>query len=268
MTRHTSPHVAAWLESAHALADASGAAILPYFRKRLKIQNKAGAGAFDPVTAADKAAERAIRNMITAQFPDHGIIGEEFADRSGPTGLTWVLDPIDGTRAFMTGLPTWGTLIGLMAGDVPIVGLMDQPYTRERYWGTAKGAFMREANGSVSRLKTRVCPTLEQAILSATTPEIFKPGIERRRFGELTGAVRMTRYGGDCYAYCMLAGGHIDLVVEASLKVFDIVPLIPIIEAAGGVVTAWDGSTAVQGGRVVAAGDPSLHAKVLTLLAG
>jgi histidinol phosphatase-like enzyme (inositol monophosphatase family) len=264
----TSRDLAHWLETAHALADASGAAIRPFFRRRLKIENKATGGAFDPVTAADKAGERAIRTIIRRTFPDHGIVGEEYADRAGLIPLSWVLDPIDGTRAFMMGMPLWGTLIGLLHGEQPVVGLMDQPYTGERFWGTLKGAYARSADGTVKRIKTRACTTLSDAILTATAPDMFTQGNDAKAFGALSAKVRMTRFGGDCYAYCMLAAGHVDLVVEAKLKVFDIVPLIPVIEAAGGIVTAWDGSPATRGGRIIAAGDPALHAKAIKILAG
>jgi histidinol phosphatase-like enzyme (inositol monophosphatase family) len=267
MTRITSKDLAQWLQAAHTLADASGDAITPLFRRRLKIENKAADRAFDPVTAADKAAERAIREIIREKYPDHGIVGEEFANLAGSSPFSWVIDPIDGTRAFMMGMPTWGTLIGLLNSEQPVVGLMDQPYTRERFWGTAMGAYARAVDGSVKRIRTRTCASVSEAILTSTAPDMFKPGKEAQVFGQLSATVRMTRYGGDCYAYCMLAAGHVDLVVEASLKVFDIVPLIPIIEAAGGVVTGWDGSPATNGGRVIAAGDPALHAKVLKLLA-
>jgi histidinol phosphatase-like enzyme (inositol monophosphatase family) len=267
MARSNLNDVTHWLATAHALADASGAVITPFFRKRLRIDNKAEAGAFDPVTAADKASERAIRKIIRHEFPEHGIVGEEYADLAGSSPFRWVIDPIDGTRAFMMGMPLWGTLIGLLHRDTPIVGMMDQPYTRERFWGTNKGAYARSVTGEIRRMKTRSCPALGDAILTSTSPDLFKAGKEKQAFGQLAHEVRMTRYGGDCYAYCMLAAGHIDLVVEAGLKVFDIVPLIPVIEAAGGVVTAWDGSPATSGGRVIAAGDPVLHAKAVKRLA-
>jgi myo-inositol-1(or 4)-monophosphatase len=266
MLRYSSPELAEWLQVAHQLADASGAVISPFFRKRLKVQNKAQPGSFDPVTEADTAAEQEIRRILAKQFPHHGIIGEEFADIGSDSPLTWVVDPIDGTRAFMSGMPLWGTLIGLMFADKPIVGLMDQPYTRERFWGTSKGAFSRNVAGDVRRIRTRPCASLGDAVLMSTAPEMFKPGHEHRRFTQISKAVRMTRYGGDCYAYCMLASGHIDLVVEAGLKIFDIAPLIPIIEAAGGVVTDWTGAPATQGGRVIAAGDRALHAAALRIL--
>jgi histidinol phosphatase-like enzyme (inositol monophosphatase family) len=258
--------LATWLEVAHQLADASGPVIMPFFRKRMRIENKAGIGAFDPVTAADKAAETIIRKTIAVQFPDHGVIGEEFADTAGTSPYTWVIDPIDGTRAFMSGMPLWGTLIGLMYDHHPIVGMMDQPYTRERFWGTAKGAFGRSVSGEIRRIKTRPTTTLTDAVLMSTSPDLFKPGTERRRFEAVSKVARMTRYGGDCYAYCMLASGHVDIVVEAGLKIFDIVPLIPIIEAAGGIVTDWTGAPATGGGRIVAAGNRALHAEVLERL--
>jgi histidinol phosphatase-like enzyme (inositol monophosphatase family) len=243
---------------AQRLADASGAAIRPYFRGQVDIDNKASGSSFDPVTEADRAAERAIRELIIGAYPNHGIVGEEFDDRAAECDCSWILDPIDGTRAFIMGLPMWGTLIGLNVGGKPALGLMDQPFTRERYWSDADVAYYRGPDGERT-VKTRACASLAEARLACTTLEMFTDPRDLERFQELSGQARLTRFGTDCYAYCQLAMGQIDLVVEASLKPFDIAPLIPIIEKAGGVVTSWDGGDASQGGRVVAAGDPRLH---------
>ncbi len=255
------------IAAAHDLADAAGAQILPYFRKRMAVENKHRGRGFDPVTAADKAAERVMRAMLRERFPAHGIIGEEYDRHHSDDRYHWVLDPIDGTRAFICGFPLWGVLIGLLDGEEAVLGMMDQPYTRERFWAVGAKAQMRSADGKVRSIKTRSCAALSEAVLVATAPDMFKPGMEQEAFQRISRAARMTRFGGDCYAYCMLAAGQIDLVVEASLKQVDIVALIPIIERAGGRITTWDGSPAINGGRVVAAGDPRMHEAALKLLA-
>ena len=177
----------------------------------------------------------------------------------------WVLDPIDGTRAFICGLPTWGTLIGLTRNGTAVRGLMHQPYLGERFLGDGRTATVRTAKAE-RRLRTRRIEHLSDAILATTDPRLFAEGEERERFRAVEDSVRMSRYGADCYAYCMLAAGQIDLVVEAGLQPYDIVALIPIVEGAGGVVTAWDGGPATGGGRIVAAGDRRLHEAALALL--
>jgi histidinol phosphatase-like enzyme (inositol monophosphatase family) len=256
------------LAFAHKLADSAGSAIRPYFRHAISVTNKAGQQLFDPVTEADRAAEKAMRGLILAEYPAHGICGEEFADKAVEGPYQWVLDPIDGTRSFILGLPTWGTLIGLTCEGETVLGMMDQPYTGERFWSTGGEAYFREASGSEHVMRTRECPVLGDAIMTATAPDMFAPGFETERFQALAGRVRMMRFGGDCYLYCLLAMGFVDLVVEASLKTFDIAAHIPIIRAAGGVVTAWDGGDPLPGGRILAAGDPGLHAEALKVLAG
>ena len=248
------------------LATASGQAILPFFRAQFALDDKARGGApFDPVTEADRAAEVVLRAMIGQAFPGHGILGEEFGSERADAECVWVLDPIDGTRAFIAGLPTWGTLIGLTRHNAPVRGLMHQPYLAERFTGDGGSAWLRGPAGE-RRLRTRRCPDLGQAILATTDPRLFAAGTEAERFRAVEGRVRLSRYGTDCYAYCMLAAGQIDLVVEAGLKPYDIVALIPIVEGAGGRVTSWDGGPAAEGGRVVAAGDPRLHEAVLRVL--
>ncbi len=255
-----------FLTVAHELADLSAKAVLPHFRRAIRVENKASAGSFDPVTRADKAAERAMRKHLSLQLPGHGIVGEEYADHAGDSEFDWVLDPIDGTRAFIMGYPLWGTLIGLLERGNPVLGMMDQPFTRERFWAAGKGSFRREPDGTMRRNKTRKCPTLADAVLGCTTPDMFKTKAERDGFAAVSKAAKMTRFGGDCYAYCLLAAGHVDLVIEASLKAVDIVALIPIIEEAGGRVTDWQGGPATRGGQVIAAGDPIVHAAALDLL--
>ena len=248
----------------HELATASGRAILPFFRTMLATEDKSAGGAFDPVTEADKAAEVAMRRMITAAFPEHGIVGEEFGSERSEADLVWVLDPIDGTRAFVAGLPMWGTLIGLMRGGRAVYGLMHQPFIGERFFGDGGASHYRGPHGA-RQLRTRRCDVIATATLSTTSPGLFA-GADRDAYARVEAEARLTRYGCDCYAYCMLAAGHIDLVVEAGLKAYDIVGLIPIIEGAGGVVTTWDGEPAERGGRIVAAGDPRLHAAALERL--
>ena len=269
MTAATSPALrpADLLAEAHVLADLAGARILPHFRKAMKVENKQQGKGFDPVTVADKAAERVMRQALRQRFPDHGIVGEEYATHKTSSRYRWVLDPIDGTRAFICGFPLWGTLIGLLDGDDAILGMMDQPYSRERFWAVGAKAQMRTADGKLRNLKTRGCARLADAVLVATAPDMFKGAAEQAAFARVSQAARMTRFGGDCYAYCMLAAGQIDLVVESSLKQVDIVALIPIIERAGGRVTAWDGGPAINGGQILATGDPKLHDAALKLLA-
>lgn len=245
---------------AETLADAAAAAIMPYFRAPLPVQHKGGK-LYDPVTEADQAAERAMRELIMATYPDHGIIGEEHGNVEGRSGLTWVLDPIDGTRAFITGMPLWGTLIALNNGVRPILGVMNQPYTGERFVGTPQGAW---CNGKP--LSTRACDSIGSARLMCTSPQIFDNESQLATFNAIAEDVQLLRYGGDCYAYCMLASGHVDAVIEAGLQTYDVQALIPIIEGAGGVMTAWDGGDAQQGGAVVAAGDPVLHAQLVERL--
>ena len=255
-----------YLDFAHDLADISAAAILPYFRRRLTVTNKGSGTMFDPVTVADRAAEKVMRTAIEARFPDHGILGEEFPERKGSSPHRWLLDPIDGTRAFIMGSPVWGTLLGLTEGGEPSVGLMNQPFTGERFWSAGKGAHMRDPGGRTRKLSTRRCTSLSDAILTTTHPDLFASRGDAAAFKRLRERARMTRFGGDCYGYCLLAAGFVDLVVEAGLKPYDIVPLIPIIEGAGGRVTTWEGDPATQGGRILAAGDVRLHEEAMKVL--
>jgi myo-inositol-1(or 4)-monophosphatase len=252
---------------AHKLADRAGEIIRPYFRTALTVTNK-NETSFDPVTAADRSAEEAIRELIDQHYPDHGICGEEFADKATDSPLCWVLDPIDGTRAFILGLPIWGTLIGLTYQGTPVLGLMDQPYMKERFWNSKDGAHFRNTDGVEHRIRSRQGVSLAEASLAATMPDMFKQESEQHRFDALSSHVRLTRFGGDCYLYCLLAMGTIDIVAETGLKPFDIAPLIPIIRAAGGIVTTWNGGDPSQGGQILAAGNPTLHEEALKILAG
>ena len=254
--------VAAFL---HLLADAAARETLPRFRTGAKVSNKLDQG-FDPVTEGDRMAERAMRALIERKQPGHGIVGEEFGTRAGREDWTWILDPIDGTRAFVSGLPTWGTLIGLYREGRPHAGMLAQPFTRERFWCDGEASWFAHDGDAPERLATSGIETLADATLMTTDPALFE-GEEAARFARLDAEVRMRRYGFDCYAYAMVAAGHVDLVVESGLHVYDIAALIPIIEGAGGVVSAWDGTTAANGGRVVAAANPTLHAAALLALA-
>jgi len=249
-----------YLHFANELADAAAGAILPHFRATGSARNKSAHG-FDPVTAADRGAERVMRALIRARYPEHGILGEEEGAEegrcAGGAGLTWVLDPIDGTKAFLLGLPLWGTLIALNDGTRPVLGVMNQPFTRERFVGTTQCAW----NGG-HVLHTRPCAQLADAHVMCTSPDIFDPA-QRTAFDAAAGQARLLRYGGDCYAYCMLASGLVDAVIEAGLQPWDVQALVPIIEGAGGIITAWDGGDVRNGGTVLACGDARLHAQLL-----
>jgi histidinol phosphatase-like enzyme (inositol monophosphatase family) len=266
MPKSDNPKFAALLATAHALADRAGAVILPHFRTSCAVDHKGG-DLFDPVTAADRDAEAAIRASLADAHPAHGILGEEFGALNPDAEYCWVIDPIDGTRSFILGLPLWGTLIGLTRGGSPLLGLMDQPFTGERFWSSETQALFRHG-GATKPMRTRSCAELGGALLATTSTDFFISEDEHQRFGALSRAVRLRRFGGDCYNYCLLAMGQIDLVVEAGLKPFDIVPLIPIVERAGGIVTNWEGSDPREGGRIVAAGDKRIHEAAMKVLSG
>jgi len=259
------PDFETYIATAHALADRAGAVILPHFRSDLTVDHKGGAD-FDPVTAADREAETVIRQALADLYPSHGIVGEEFGNDRAEANYCWIIDPIDGTRAFILGQPLWGTLIGLTAAGAPLLGVMDQPFTKERFWSGETESYFRR-DGETSVIKVRGCPSMSQAMLASSTPDMFT-GADGERYARLAEAVRLRRFGGDCYNYCLLAMGQIDLVVETDLKPFDILPLIPIVERAGGVVTTWEGGDPRAGGRILAAGDPGLHAAAVEMLSG
>ncbi|WP_083507833.1 histidinol-phosphatase [Aureimonas frigidaquae] len=246
------------------LADAAAGQTLPRFRQGGSVDNKLS-GAFDPVTEADREAERAIVTLIADAFPDHAILGEEFG-RRGTGPALWVIDPIDGTRAFISGVPVWGTLIGLCVDGRARTGIMSQPFTGERFWTIGDGSFMDGPAGTVP-LHVRNVGALADATLMTTDPRMFR-GAAGERFEALEAAVRLRRYGLDCYAFAMLAAGHVDLCVETGLQPYDIVALIPIIENAGGVVTTFDGGRAEDGGDVIAAATPALHEAAMRILNG
>ncbi|GLH81257.1 histidinol-phosphatase [Bradyrhizobium sp. SSBR45G] len=248
------------------LATASGETILPFFRTSLSIDNKSSRHDFDPVTEADRAAEAVMRRLIKANFPQHGIVGEEFGNEREDADYVWVLDPIDGTKSFIAGFPTWGTLIALLHKGTPVFGMMHQPFIAERFAGDNGSANYKNAAGE-RRLSVRRCDRLEDAVCYTTSPLLMNES-DRAIFAKVEAETRLSRYGGDCYSYCMLAAGHLDLVIETELKPYDIAALIPIINGAGGVVTNWDGGPAQNGGRIIAAGDKRVHEAALKRIAG
>ncbi len=252
------------LDIAHKLADAARAAILPYFRNLPEEAENKLADGFDPVTVADRAAEQAMRDILAQHRPDDGILGEEFPNIESRSGRTWVLDPIDGTRGFISGTPTWGVLIALSDKDGPFLGVIDQPYIGERFIGGAEIAQMVGPHGT-RHLKTRTQTNLSEAVLFSTFPEVGSAE-EKAQFDKVAGSVKLTRYGMDCYAYALLAAGQVDLVIEAGLQAYDIQAPIALIQAAGGVVTNWEGAAAHEGGRVLAAANAEIHAAALAIL--
>jgi histidinol phosphatase-like enzyme (inositol monophosphatase family) len=247
------------------LARAAGASILPLFRADHGLENKAAGTAFDPVTAADKGAEAAIRDVLAARFPEHGIIGEEYGEDRPGAEFVWVLDPIDGTRAFIAGLPLWCTLIGLRWQGEPVVGVIAQPYLDEVFVGSGGRARLIRP-GHEERLTVRACPGLDQAIIATTDPDLFTDA-ERGAWTQVRAAARLARYGCDAYAYAMVAMGKMDLVLESGLKAWDIEAAVPVIEGAGGVVTNWRGERAARdGGQVAIAGDQACLDEALAVL--
>lgn len=250
------------LEFMRGLAQAAAAETLPRFRRRAAVDNKLDAG-FDPVTEADREAEKVIRRMLGERFPDDGILGEEFGLSNADSSQRWVIDPIDGTRAFISGLPLWGTLVGLTVEGRAVAGMMSQPFTGELYLADETGAYLEGPGGR--RLETSDVKELSQATLCTTTPAMFG-GAKRACYDRLEAGMRLARYGTDCYAYAMLASGHVDLVVEPGLQAYDIVALIPLIEQAGGMVTTFEGGRPENGGDIIAAANAELHAKARAIL--
>lgn len=247
------------------LADAAQEESLRLFRSA-GLQATSKRDDFDPVTEADRAAERAMRDILEQRCPDDGILGEEHGVKPSRSGRTWVLDPIDGTRAFIAGAPTWGTLIALSTGDGPQMGLIDQPYIGERFCGGLGKAQMQRGDTTVP-LKTRAPQPLSEATVLTTFPEVGTED-EGRAFHAVAGRAKLTRYGLDCYGYALLASGHVDLVIEAGLAPYDIQAPIAVVEAAGGIVTDWTGGPAHDGGRALAAANAEIHAEALAILRG
>jgi inositol-phosphate phosphatase / L-galactose 1-phosphate phosphatase / histidinol-phosphatase len=247
---------------AEALADAAGAVIRPYFRQPIAVDDKSDTS---PVTIADREAEQAMRALIAAEFPADGIFGEEFGTVREDAEWVWVLDPIDGTKSFISGIPLFGTLIALLHRGRPVLGIIDQPISHERWRGVAGQASTHNGNA----IRARQCTDLAAATLFATAPDMFR-GADAEAFARLKARAKLTRHGGDCYAYGLVASGFIDLVVEASLKPYDYCAIVPVVEGAGGAMTDWQGQPLglASDGRVVAAGDRALHKAALALLAG
>jgi histidinol phosphatase-like enzyme (inositol monophosphatase family) len=257
---------AATIAFAHRLADAGGAVIRPFFRQRIDVAHKEGKGFFDPVTEADRGAERAIRELIQRERPNDAILGEEYGETPGTSGCRWVLDPVDGTRAFITGRHEWGQLIALEENGKPVLGILDQPVLGERFVGVGGQAHLQQA-GRTTALKTRPCADLKDAILCSTDPTAYFQPDELAAFVRVERSVRMTRYGGDCYLFAALALGFVDVIIEAGFHAWDVAALIPLVEGAGGVITNWQGGSCADGKQIVAAGDRRAHDAALKLLA-
>ena len=252
------------LEFAKLIAEEAGQIALRYFRTNLNITSKSDSR-FDPVTIADQSIEKLLREKISEKFPDHGIIGEEQGVTKG-NKFTWVIDPIDGTSAFISGSPMWGILIGLTENDKPLLGVMHQPWMKETFYADSNSSWWAQES-STQQIKTRQTKSLADANLFCTHPSMFTTEKDQKLFKSVADSCQYSRYGSDCYGYCLLSAGFVDLVIEGSLQPYDIVPLIPIIESAGGIVTDWQGKPAVEGGKIVAAANKTLHESALSLLA-
>lgn len=246
-----------------ALNDIAASQSLPLFRKAITVENKEKAG-FDPVTIADQQTEAALREFLHQNRPYDGILGEEGGTEGLDREYVWVIDPIDGTRAFISGLPVWGTLIGLLHKGNSIAGMMAQPFTGELFFANDEGSFLRHG-GLTRKIECRKTQLIEEATLFSTAPQLLQ-GKEGAAFAQLQEKAQLTRFGTDCYAFAMLAAGFVDLVIEVGLKPYDIVALIPIIEKAGGVITQWNGGPAEEAGNIIAAATPQLHEKALAFL--
>lgn len=245
------------------LAHTAGGIAEAYFRSHFSVDNKDDQG-FDPVTSADHAIEKVLRETIQSAYPDHGIVAEESGSTATDAEFCWYIDPIDGTRAFLMGSPLWGTLVGLTESGNAVFGLLAQPILKELFFGSPAGSWLIKPDGR-QRLKSSQCADIASAKLASTHPRLF-PASQQQAFERLAAACLLDRYGGDCYNYAMLAAGFVDLVVEAGLKPFDIVPLVPILEHAGCIVTDWQGGSVLAGGNVLAAASASLHEQALERL--
>ena len=248
------------LEFANLLADEAKEITLSFYERNLNIENKSK-DSFDPVTSADKEAEALIRNLIMKKFPDHGIIGEEFEDHNIDNKPYWVIDPIDGTRAFILNIPVWGTLLAYNDGERPILGLVDLPILQDRYIGFESNSY-KVSNGKKAQIFTSKVKALEDATISTTDPMLFSDD-DARIFNGIISAVSRRRFGLDCTGYCLLALGKIDVVMESDLKIYDIQAIIPIIEGAGGVITDWEGNNPNYGGNILASANKELHSLIL-----
>lgn len=246
------------------LASASAKEILPFFRRDIEVDVKAGV-VWDPVTEGDRAGERIMRSMIEARYPDHGIHGEEYGLKPSRSGFTWVLDPVDGTRCFITGRHEWGSLIALEKDEVPVMGILDQPVLGERFIGV-NGRTELHQNGVVTPLAVRACADVKDAVLCATDPSAYMTAEQVAGFEIIKSQARLTRYHGDCYIFAMLAMGFVDCVIEGPLHRWDIAAMIPLVEGAGGIITGWDGEPWREGSRTLACGDARVHSQAVALL--
>lgn len=253
--------IADFASFADQLAQTARRVTLAHFGQDNAVENKSSDGTFDPVTAADRAAEQAMRELIRRRFPTHGITGEEWPDYAGTSDYVWSLDPIDGTRSFICGLPTWTTLVALLEAGTPIFGLVDAPCLDETYVGFERQAWMTR-NGERTPIRASGCTRLSEARLSTTDPALFEPGAAEA-FDQLRRQVRTVRYGHDAYAYARLAAGSLDLVVESGLQPHDYNALIPLVSAAGGSVGDWRGGQEYEGGKIIAASTPELFTQAL-----
>lgn len=249
---------------AHLLADAARAVILPHFRSTTLVDDNKLAAGYDPVTQADRDAELAMRDILATERPQDAILGEEFGSKDGQSGLTWVLDPIDGTRGFVSGTPTWGVLIAVSNANGPFYGIIDQPYIGERFEGTPTGAMLTSPHGRRA-LQTAPARDLAQAVVFTTFPEVGTAQ-DGKAFHAVASQAKLTRYGMDCYAYALIASGQVDLVIESGLAPYDIQAPIAVVQAAGGIVTDWQGQPAHNGGRALAAANVDIHAQALEIL--
>ncbi|MFN3537687.1 MAG: histidinol-phosphatase [Brevundimonas sp.] len=247
------------------LAHAAAAVTLPLFRTDCGEEDKGEPGAFDPVTQADRDAEAVMRRLITERFPDHGVIGEEYGEDRPDAEYVWMLDPVDGTRAFVAGLPLWTTLIALRHEGRPVTGVIAQPVMNEIFLGGPSGAVLFKGDDAPCPLRVRVCPSLNNAVIATTDPDIFT-GAELGAWTQVRAAARLARLGCDAYAYAMIAAGRIDLVAETSLKPWDWSALVPVVEAAGGKVVNWRGQTPDDRGQILAVGDETLIDQALVTL--
>ena len=251
-------------ETLIAAADAVASHTLPHFRTGTAIDNKLDKG-FDPVTQADRGAEKAIRAVIAETFPDHSIIGEEWQAKTTDSPFSWIIDPVDGTRAFIAGVPVWGTLIGVTYKRYAFAGLMSQPFTGETYIAL-NGIAELHHRGATTPLKARTTKALSKATLFTTTPSLFSAPGQREAFDAVEALVQLSRYGCDCYAYALLAAGQIDLVIEPRMNTYDIAALVPLIESAGGVISTWAGERPEAGGDIIAAATPELRDAALEIM--
>ncbi|WP_282605875.1 histidinol-phosphatase [Pelagibius sp. Alg239-R121] len=255
-----------FIDLAESMAEASAKVIRRYFRQAVAVDDKADQS---PVTIADRETEATLRQLLAERVPDHGVIGEEQAPTNPDSDYVWVLDPIDGTKRFITGNPLFGTLIALLYKGQPILGVIDMPMLNERWIGArGRQTTFTDHNGT-AEVHCRACPGLDKAALASTSPEMFEGGNENA-FERVRGAAKLVQYGGDCYSYGLLSSGFTDVVIEAGLGTYDYMALAAVIGGAGGIITDWDGKTLSvdSDGRVVAAGDPACHAEALKRIAG